>query len=102
MSTLAKRVERLEARMAPPARRKVALAFQQETEDGRNRMTCDGLEIEQEPGETQEAFEGRMRLQVGADMLIFVKGLERKSLMPFVTTAGRVVLVPKKAPPTPA
>lgn len=101
MSTLAKRVERLEAKMAPPVARKVALAFCQKTEDGRNRMTCDGLEVEQEPDETQESFEVRMRLHVGADMLIFVKGLERKSLMPFVTTAGRVVLVPKKAP-TPA
>lgn len=101
MSTLAKRVERLEAKMAPPVVRKVALAFCQKSEDGRNRMTCDGMTSEQEPGETQEAFEARMRLQVAADMLIVVKGLERKSLMPFVTTAGRVVLVPKKAP-TPA
>ena len=99
---LAKRVERLEAKMAPQVARKVALAFCQKTEGGRNRVTCDGLSIEQEPGETPEALEARMRLQVGADMLIFVKGLERKSLTPFVTTAGRVVLVPNKAPATPA
>lgn len=102
MSALVKRVERLEAKMAPPARRKVALAFRQKTDDGRHTLTCGDVVIEQADGETEEAFDGRARLQVEADMLIVVKGLERKSLTPFVTTAGRVVLVPKKAPRMPA
>lgn len=100
MSTLAKRVERLEAKMAPPVARKVALAFRQKTDDGRHTLTCGDVVAEQADGETDAAFDGRVRLAVGADMLIVLAGLTPiDRVMPIALPGGKVVVVPRKLMP---